>query len=247
MFIYGPGVVIASLAGGTPVNIGLVQEASYEEKASNKELVGQNRRAIAVGGGTIKATVKCKMARISGLAIAQLWLGIQPTVGGTFMQFAESHTLQSTSPGFTVAPPNSGTFYTDQGVNYTSSGLPLTNTTGAPSTGTYSVNTSTGVYAFAAGDELAGVQANYLYKTGGLGQSFQSGNPLLGNTVSVGLNILYTDPATNLQGLLQVFNVVFDSWSLATKLEDFVYPELSGMAYVNAAGEAWQWNSPDKF
>ena len=102
MYVFGPGVLIGTLAGGTPVNIGYAQEITYSEKADLKELYGQNRRPLAVGGGTIKSTVKVKLARISSLALAQLWIGIQPTPGGTFASVAEPHTLGSLPALFRV-------------------------------------------------------------------------------------------------------------------------------------------------
>jgi hypothetical protein len=229
------------------VNIGLAQEITFTDKLTLKSAYGQNRYALAVGAGTAKTSVKAKFLRISALAISQLLMGAPPTSGGTFMQFGESHTLGTVSPSFTIAPPNSGTFYQDQGVIYSATGLPLTYTTSAPNTGQYSVNTSTGVYNFAAGDDGLGVLASYTYKTGSLGQSLNSGNPLLGPTISTAVNILYTDPNTQLQALLQLFNVVWDGIDFATKLEDFVYPEMNGECFVNAANQLFQWNSPDKF
>lgn len=248
MYIFGPGVLIGTLAGGTPVNIGFAQEITYSEKATNKEAFGSNRRALAVGGGTIKSTIKVKALRISSLAIAQLWLGVTPTVGGTFMQLAEGHTLPAAAPTVTIAPPNGGTFLQDEGVVYTATGLPLSyNGTVAPTIGTYTVNTTTGVYSFAAADDNALVQTSYLYKTGSLGQSLLSGNPVLGNTVSIGIDIQYTDPTNNLTALFRIFNAVLDGFDLGTKLEDFTYPELNGTCFVNAAGNAWSWNAPDKF
>jgi hypothetical protein len=248
MEIFGPGVIIGTLPGGTPVDIGLSNEITFSEKTKVVGIWGRQRRAIAVGAGKIETTVKLKNARISGLAIAQLYLGIQPTKGGQFAVIGEAHTLQSTAPGFTLAPPNTGTFAVDRGVIYTASGLPLTNSgTSAPSTGQYSLNASTGVYKFANGDELAGVLASYDYTTGSFGQSMLSGNPLLGPTVSISLMIYYIDPTTNFSGALQVFNCVLEGFDLATKLEDFTYPEINGTCYANAAGNAWQWNIPDNF
>lgn len=248
MFAFGPGVLIATLAGGTPVNIGLAQEITLDEKASNKGLVGQGRRKLAVGGGVITTTIKVKLARISGLALAQLWLGIQPTAGGTFSIIGEAHTLPASSPSLTIAPPNGGTFFQDAGINYSATGVPLINSgTVAPGTGQYSVNPSTGIYSFAVGDDSKGIYANYAYKTGSFGQSIVSTNPQLGNTVSIGALINIIDPTTNLSATLQVFNIVFDNVSLGSKLEDFLYPEMNGEAYCNPAGQCWQWNFPDNF
>jgi hypothetical protein len=247
MNIFGPGVLIASIPGGTPVNIGFAQEITFNDKVTLKSAYGQNRYALAVGAGTAKTSVKAKFLRVSSLAISQLLIGVAPTPGGNFMQFGELHTLATVTPSLTIAPPNSGTFYSDQGLVYSATGLPLQYTTSAPTTGKYSLNPSTGVYSFAAGDAGVGVIASYLYSTGSIGQSLNSGNPIIGPSISTQVNILYTDPNTQFQATLQLFNVVWDGIDFATKLEDFVYPEMNGECFVNAAQQLYQWNSQDKF
>ena len=244
MFVFGPGTLIATLAGGTPINIGYAQEITFEDKSKTVPLYGLGRRALAVGGGTIQSTVKVKAAVFSGYALSQLWLGTQPVVGGTFAQLAEAHTLPASAPTVTVAPPHSGTFYADQGVSYFNTALPLTYTTGAPSTGQYSVNTTTGVYAFAAGDENAKILMNYTWTSGSYGMNVASTNPALGQTVTVGLIINVIDPTNNLTGLLQIYNCVFNNFSLASKLEDFEMPAIDGECFMNSAGLAWTWNFP---
>lgn len=249
MFVFGPGVLIGTLAGSatpTPVNIGLIQEATYAEKSTNKALFGQNRRALAVGGGTIKSSLKAKMARFSGLALSQLYLGISPTAGGTFPVIAEAHTLPSSTPSVTIAPPNSGTFATDLGVIYAATGVPLTRASGAPATGSYSLNVSTGVYTFAAGDDSKAVQISYEYSVGAsYGQSVAATDPLLGATVSFAADIAVTDPTTNLMAVLHIYNCVPNNFSFGTKLEDFVMPEMDFDCFANAAGQSWAWNIPD--
>ena len=246
MFIFGPGVIIGTLPGGTPINVGLANEISFSEKTTIKELHGQYRRALAIGAGTIKTTVKLKNARLSGLALAQLYLGVSPTLGGNYAVIGEAHTLGTIgTPTVTLAPPNSGTFLTDQGVIYTNTGQAFTVASGAPATGSYTVNTTTGVYSFASGDEGAATLISYDYNTSALGQNMTSGNPLLGPTVTISLLINYTDPSTGFHSSLKLFKVVLEGIDLATKLEDFTYPEINGTAYANAAGNAWSWAIPD--
>ena len=245
MYVFGPGVIIGTLPGGTPINIGLANEITFSEKTTIKELHGQYRRALAIGAGTIKSTVKIKAARLSGLALAQLYLGISPTLGGTYAVVGEAHTLPASAPTVTINPANSGTFLTDQGVIYTNTGQALTVASGAPAAGQYTVNTTTGVYSFAAADDSAPVLISYDYTTSSLGQNMVSGNPLLGPTVTISLAINYTDPTTGFHATLKLNKVVLDGIDLATKLEDFAYPEINGTAYANSAGNTWTWSIPD--
>ena len=71
MYVFGPGKLVASLPGGTPVDIGLAQEITFSTKRTLKELYGQDEYPIAVGAATSKTSVKVKLARFSGLALSQ--------------------------------------------------------------------------------------------------------------------------------------------------------------------------------
>lgn len=76
--------------------------------------------------------------------------------------YGSSPTLAANVPAsgpFTLTPtPPSGSIFTaDGGVTYQSSGLALQPVTGTPSVGQYQVNSSTGVYTFAAADAGVGV------------------------------------------------------------------------------------------
>jgi hypothetical protein len=72
----------------------------------------------------------------------------------------ERGTVPST-PGYTIqAQQNDGTFLSDVGVKYASTGTALTQVSGAPAIGQYSVN-ATGLYTFAAADAGAAVLLSY--------------------------------------------------------------------------------------
>jgi hypothetical protein len=72
----------------------------------------------------------------------------------------ERGTVPST-PGYTIqAQQNDGTFLSDVGVKYASTGTALTQVSGAPIAGQYSVN-ATGLYTFAAADAGAAVLLSY--------------------------------------------------------------------------------------
>ena len=75
MYSFGSGVLLGTrtdIANATPVNFGLVQEVTIDETATIKELTGQFQRPVAIARGTIKTTGKAKVARISGMAFANL-------------------------------------------------------------------------------------------------------------------------------------------------------------------------------
>jgi hypothetical protein len=243
MYAFGSGVLIGTPAGAnqTPINFGLVQDVTYDETTTLKELYGQNRRALAIGAGTIKATVKAKMARISGVALASLLYGVATVPGHAATAFGEAGTIPTTPYQVTVA--NSATWTVDQGVVFTLSGLPLKRVASAPITGQYSV--AAGVYTFAAADTTKAVLITYNYTIAGSGLNIPLGNPLLGPTVNFAANLYGVDPTTGLSYSLQLANCVTEKFSFGTKLEDFLMPELDFRCYANAAGVYGQWNFPD--
>ena len=152
MYSFGSGVLIGTrtdIANATPVNFGLVQEVTLDETASVKELFGQFQRPLALARGTIKTSGKAKVARISGLAFANLYYGATPVAGQTATSFAEAGTVAASSP-YVVTVANAATFVGDEGVVYAASGLPLTKVATSPAAGQYSV--AAGVYTFDATD-----------------------------------------------------------------------------------------------
>jgi hypothetical protein len=248
MYLFGSGVAYVTPQGAnpTPVNIGLLQEITYDESSSLKSLFGQYRRAIAVGAGTIKTTVKAKFARISGLMLSAAYYGTALVAGQVATAVAEAATIPTTPYQVTVA--NSATWTQDQSVVFTTTGLPLKRVASGPITGQYSV--SAGVYTFAAADTGKGVLISYNYSIAGSGQQLTIGNPLLGQTVSFALNLTGYDPTVASGGngvTLQLNNCVASKLSLGTKLEDFTIPDFEAEAYVNPANVMGLWSFPDIF
>src|SRR5271157_2457795 len=161
MYSFGSGVLFGTrtdIANATPVNFGLVQEVTIEETATIKELTGQYQRPVAIARGTIKTTGKAKVARISGLAFANLFYGVVPGSGQVATAFGEGPTSIPTTP-YQITVANAATFAQDVGVINYATGLPLTLVASSPAAGQYSVNTTTGVYTFSSVDNAAGVKA----------------------------------------------------------------------------------------
>jgi hypothetical protein len=169
MYSFGSGVLFGTrtdIANATPLNFGLVQEVTIEETATIKEPHGQYQRALAEARGTIKTTGKAKIARISGLAFANLFYGVTPSAGQLATSFAEAGAVPATTP-FTVTVANAATFADDEGVLYAASGLPLTKVSSAPATGQYTSATLARISNISAwsnfnetrkGDKLSGAK-----------------------------------------------------------------------------------------
>jgi hypothetical protein len=240
MYSFGSGVLFGTrtdIANATPVNFGLVQEVTIEETASIKELTGQYQRPVAVARGTIKTTGKAKVARISGLAFANLFYGVTPTSGQLATSFAEAGAVPGTSP-YTVSAANASTWVKDLGVLYAATGLPLSQVASAPAAGQYAV--VAGIYTFAAADTGKAVLISYNYTLAATGQQFTVANQLLGTTPSFQANFYTTFQGQAIS--LKLNNCTSNKLSFHTKLEDFVMPEFDFSCFADAAGNVMTWS-----
>ncbi|QBR70661.1 hypothetical protein CU048_04525 [Beijerinckiaceae bacterium] len=240
MYSFGSGVLLGTrtdVANATPLNFGLVQEVSIEETATIKELHGQYQRALVEARGTIKTTGKAKVARISGMAFANLFYGVTPSAGQLATSFAEAGAVAAATP-FTFAVAHAGTFADDDGVLSAATGLPMTKVASAPAIGEYSV--ADGIYTFNSGDAGKAILVSYTYTVSGTGQKFTVANQLLGTTPTFQA-VFYT----TFQGqaiTLKLNNCTSNKLSFQTKLEDFVMPEFDFSCFADAAGNVMTWS-----
>jgi hypothetical protein len=240
MFSFGSGVLIGTrtdIANATPINFGLVQEVQLDLQFTAKELYGQYQFPVAIARGQGKASGKAKMARVSGLAFNNLFFGASLASGQLATAFGEAQSVPASTP-FTVSVTNAGQWQDDCGVVYAASGLPLTKVASAPAAGQYSV--AAGVYTFNAADAGAAVLISYTYTVTSSGQQLTLANPLLGTTPTFQAQLY-----TSFQGKpvnVKLFNCVSSKLTFATKLEDFVIPELDFDIFANAAGNVLQWS-----
>jgi hypothetical protein len=248
MFVFGSGVLIGTqlnVANPTPINFGLVQKVSVDTSVSVKELYGQYAFPVAVGSGTRKVQCKASLARFSGQAIGRLFYNQVPTAGSTISAFAEVHSVPATGP-FTITVINSTHFLADQGVVYAATGLPLIAVASAPATGQYAVNSATGVYTFATGDQGQGVLISYTYSsTAATTENLAIANPLIGPTSTFSATLFATDPTTNAQFSVTLNQCVASKFSFDTNIEDFAKPDFEFQAFANAAGQVMTFNFGD--
>jgi hypothetical protein len=242
---FGPGIIILQNVTQTtpaPINVGYANEFSIDLSASTKQLYGQKQFPLAAARGTVKATGKIKAATLSGLAWNAAFFGQSMAAGGFQWNVDEAHTMAGT----TVQVTNHSTFDADLGVRYAATNLPLQRVAaGSETTGYYSVSTSTGIYTVSSGDNAAGLLLTYSNTTTG-GQSLTVANQLIGNTP-----VFQLDYYTNLNQptakpfAIRLYAAVASKFTLASKLEDFVMPEIDFEFYANAAGNVYEMVFPE--
>lgn len=233
-FSFGAGSLYGiSTASGTPtpVKFGTLQEVSIETSFNTKELYGSYQFPVAIARGTGKVTGKAKFAQINGAIYNELFFGQTSTVGQVATITGEAGNIPATP--FTITVANSATFVDDLGVQFSLTGAPLTKVAATPSTGEYSV--SAGVYTFNAADTLLDVSISYTYTIAATGNTIVVNNQLLGTTpfFSCYFSSIYNGKAVNYQLPLCTSGKL----TMATKLEDFVVPELDFSAFADASGK----------
>jgi hypothetical protein len=148
----------------TPRVFGQLQDVSVQDSFDEKKLFGQNSAPLRGFRGQRKIDIKAKAAQISGQIFAEIYHGVVAATGATLPFFGFIATVPTTPFQVTIAPPSSGTFNEDFGVNYAASPFtPLKLVASGPTQGQYAVNSATGVYTFAAADVAAQVVINYTY------------------------------------------------------------------------------------
>jgi hypothetical protein len=148
----------------TPRVFGQLQDVSVGDSFDEKKLFGQNSAPLRGFRGQRKIDIKAKAAQISGQIFAEIYHGQVAATGATLPYFGFIATIPTTPFQVTIAPPSSGTFAEDFGVNYAASPFtPLKLVASGPTQGQYAVNSATGIYTFAAADTAAQVVINYTY------------------------------------------------------------------------------------
>jgi hypothetical protein len=237
--LFGPGILWLTrtdIANSTPVNVGFVNEFSFDLSFETKELFGQNQYALLAARGTAKSTGKIKAATLSGQALNSMLIGGTWTAGTQYDATTTAATLIPATP-FQITPvaPSSGVFDTDLGVVNAATGQPFTKVASAPAAGQYSV--TAGVYLFASADNVSGISVvisyAYHFSTGATGQNQIIQNAQIGTTPTFQL-----DYKTTLYGAtyyLRLYQAIGSKFALAHKITDFAMPEYDFSFFANAA------------
>ena len=241
---FGPGVVILTRTDTTTplaINVGSAQEFTLDVTGNTKGLYGTQQFALAVARGTIKVTGKIKAALLSGIAWNSCFFGDTFTAGYDHYFLNEAHTVASTTQVVTNVTGG----IVDLGVTYASNGLPLQRVATVSAAGTYSVVQSTGTYTFNVADEVA-LLFNYSNFSAASGQQLNVVQQQIGVNPTFQLDY-YTNlnqPSTKPFGV-RLFACVANKLTIASKLEDFIMPEIDFEVFANNAGQVMNFDFPE--
>lgn len=237
---FGAGLVYGKPTAGnlptnpTPIRL-LLQEVSVEFKGDLKKLWTQSQLPISKARGKVDVTGKAKVASYEPGQINQLFFAQTQAAGMVVPVDRELHNIPS-SAGFTVTVTSAATFDQDNGVQFTSgptAGAQLTLVPTGPTTGQYSVNTTTGVYTFASADNTLGVAISYTYTNATRGQTITITNQLMGYAPEVQMDVwnLFRNKVLG----IRLNSVVFGSWTFPSKLEDYWIADVAFDASTDAS------------
>ena len=218
----------------TPIRL-LLQEVTVEFKGDLKKLWTQSQLPIATARGKIDVTGKAKIVNMDPDPINQLFWAQNIAAGMTIPVDRELRMIPTGSP-FTITVTSSATFDVDNGVQFTngsSSGALLINVPSAPATGQYSVNTTTGVYTFAAVDNSLGVAISYTYTNSTRGKTITLTNQLMGYAPQCRMDF-WTNFRSKVLGI-RLNACTVGQWTYPSKLEDFWVSDITFDANTDAS------------
>ena len=243
MIVFGTGTLYGipltdqtgtAITNPTPIQFGVLQEVSVDISFDEKTLYGAYQFPVAFGRGKGKVSAKAKAADFSAQALGSLFFGATPSAGIRSVVDNVAVTVPAVST-YTITPtvPSSGTWATDLGVRYSSTGISLTRVASAPTVGQYTV--AAGVYTFAAADASAAVLISYEYTATSTTQyTIAIANQLMGQAPSFQAQLSL--PYNGKQMVLKMNNCVASKLSLPVKNEDFSMQEFDWTALADASG-----------
>jgi hypothetical protein len=239
--VYGPGALWLKridIANATPINVGKVNEFSFDEDGDAKALHGQTDYPLAVRRGTVKLSGKAKTALLSAQAMNCFNGNIILAGTQVLASLAETATVP-VAPPFTVTAANAATFDEDLGPLYAANQAPFSNTATLTGAGQYQVS-GTGTYTFDSVDSGVAVALNYSYKDTTHGGFMKTTIGRSIGTMPVFELIYATSDAVGGAYYVRFFNCISTKLAKSFKLVDFMMPEIDFMMAQNQAGQVYE-------
>jgi hypothetical protein len=228
---------IDSGANPTPGKLAILQDVGFDFAYSNKPLHGSYQLPVTVARGTGKISGKAKYGCVSGRAMNALFFGQTKSSGQVSVAEDEAGTVPGSST-YTVTVSNSATFVEDLGVRYSLTGLPFVRVASGPTVGQYSV--SAGVYTFAVADASVAVKIDYEYTISGTGEKIAIANTLMG--VAPTFKNVFTQAYNSKRQTIVLNACVAGKLGVASKLEDFMMPEMDWDAMADSGNNIGTWS-----
>ncbi|CAN5577163.1 hypothetical protein BH10PSE14_BH10PSE14_06760 [soil metagenome] len=234
---FGAGRVFATanLTNPTPARALVPQGQSIEIKRKTESLFGEKQFAEEVGAGEMEITGKVEFGKIQPRFFADILFGDGSTTGSYLEADGEAGTVPA-STAYVVTVTNAATFKYNLGVRNADTGAIYTRV--APGSEvtlkSYSVDTATGIYTFAAGDANANMKISYAYADATNGETIVLTNQLQGPTGR--FQAVHVLPWGAKQDMFVLNNCIASSSGISAKKSGFSGFTLDYMAASDSSG-----------
>jgi hypothetical protein len=234
---FGVGWLFATPQGANPTvsRFARLQDVSVDWEFENKLLYGSLQFPVEQAFGKGKIGIKATQGVIDTVMFNTVMFGETTTSGQTLNSVDEKKTVPA-SVTYTVAATNAASFSADLGVYDNTTGLWLSNVSGAPAAGQYSQ--TAGVYTVNSAAASHVVYLSYTYSsTAGTKLSYT--NQLLGTRNVFGVTLV--DNYKGIDGTTRSLYVNFPAvvcpkLSMPLKLDDYTLPQLDLSAGDDGTG-----------
>ena len=233
-YIFGTGLLTLTPAGAnpTPIQVAVLKDVALDFSFTTKELRGEKQFAMDIARGAAKLTAKAKSGNINGGLINALLSGSTSSTGSVQGVHGQDAAIPSTP--FTVTVTNGANFKSDFGVLNKTTGKWMTRVASAPATGQYSVNTTSGVYTFAAADTGNTVTIFYSWTDSATGKTTALTNQLMGAGTTFQLD-LFNSFRSKSQGF-HLYAVTSTKLAMALKSEDYLETDMDFECFADDLG-----------
>lgn len=240
---FGVGqVLFVPLAGNLPTpssprQPATVQDFTFENQGTIKELRGQNQYPDDIAVSDKKATWKLGNGRFDIDLFNNLFAGEIASTGGKSIQVQEAHNVPATNP-YTVTATNTAQPFVDMGVTYSATGQPFARVASGPTQGQYSVVASTGVYTFSSADAGVAILISYGY-TVATGSIVTVNNHVQGwsPTFEIYVAETYQELTNNVPNYLHIYSARCTKYGNPLKRSDYLIADLEGECFANSANK----------
>lgn len=230
---------IAQGATPTPRRFATLQEVAFSFKGTNKELMGENQFAEAMGRSDIKITGSAKSAKFNADAFNDVFFNQTAAAGHKEVAYDEAGAV--TSGAYTAT--NGANFVQDLGVMDVAAGTQMKRVASAPAAGEYALNDATGAYTFAAGDEGKAIIVSYVYKNTTAGKTISIANLLAGEAPS--FQAIFFNKFQGKSIYLKLNAAVSDGLDFGFKQGDFAVPNFSFSATADDNGNVGEYSQSE--
>jgi len=234
---FGAGRVFATgnYANPTPIRFLTPQSQGIDIKRKVESLFGENQLAVAVAAGEMEVTGKVEYSKSVARVLADLLFGDSGAAGNYAEADGEAGTVPAMT-SYTITVANAATYLFDLGVIDVATGVIMSRVAAASEVAgkSYSLNATTGVYTFAAGDANTNVKISYGYSVASVGESIVLNNQLQGPASAA--QVVHVLPYGAEQDMFVFPNCIFSSNSLTAKNNGFGSTSAEYTAACNTAG-----------